>query len=78
MTATSPLLGFICLLLLFLTCIIIVLGVRSVLSILKKPTPKPTAKKPKRKTINPKPIKSIRTIQIDPDEIDKIYVGKMR
>ena len=41
----------------------------------KEEPEKPKVKKPKEKSTMPK---STRTIQIDPDEIDKIYVGKMR
>ena len=76
MLLTSPILGFSCLCLLFLSCVLITLGAKYLLSLfIKKPQP---VKKPTKPQTKSSPKKSVRTIQIDPDEIDKIYVGKMR
>ena len=75
MLLTSPILGFSCLCLLFLTCVLVTIGAKYLLSFfIKKPQP---VKKPKKPQAKPTVKKSVRTIQIDPDEIDKIYVGKM-
>lgn len=79
MSVTSPLLGFVCCLTLFLGCIIVTLcGKCFILAfrkpIVTKPPAPPKSKRKKGKRTN----QPIRTIQIDPDEIDKIYVGKMK
>ena len=77
MTATSPFLGFISLLVMFLSCVVMVVGAKTLLSVFKKPKTIKTSPVKRRKTVKPPLNKGIRTIQIDPDEIDKIYVGKM-
>ena len=57
--------------LLFLLCAFIVIGIKTtVIYLTKKATPKP---QPVRKRPTPKPIKSI---EINPDEIERIYVKK--
>lgn len=68
------------LIIVFLCCLIAVLGVKALISSLSirtsisKPTETP---KPKRKRAQkPKTINPIRSIEINPQEIDRIYVRK--
>ena len=78
---SSFLKGFFCTLLLFIICYVIVVGVlvirNSLSNLFVKEQPMPESKKRTRKT---KPVsdqtKPIRSIEIDPDQIDKILVKK--
>lgn len=71
-------------LVLFGLCFIVVAGVKvvifSIKELLPKPKQQPEAKKsapvPKVRT-KPKAVKPIRSIEINPDEIDRIYVKKI-
>jgi hypothetical protein len=73
--------GFICTLFLFLLCFVIVIGIKAIflyaLSLLPKrkeqPAPPPVQEKPKKE---PKKSKQFRSIQINPDDFDRIYVKK--
>lgn len=74
--------GFLCTLTLFAVCFLIVLGGKVVFLTVKRylaveqPTKVAPQRKPKKpKTIKPEP-KPIRSIEIDPFEIDRIYVKK--
>ncbi len=83
-SVTSAFLGFIFTVLLFLLCFFLVVGVKfvflSVKAYVKKPSPtvserpseRPTEEKPKPKPKKPR----LKSIRIDPDEIDRIYVRK--
>ncbi len=77
---SSVLGGFCCLAALFLICLIFVVGVKVIyLSVKKyisagKPAPAPQVRKPK---APPKPRKPIRSIEINPEEVDRIYVKKI-
>ena len=68
------------LILVFFCCLIIVLGIKALISSFKVRTPSPApAEKPKPKRVRaqkPKTIKPIRSIEINPQEIDRIYVRK--
>ena len=74
--------GFIYTATLFLLCLVFVVGVKAIivsvrLKLNKHETPKQASKpieKPKKQP--PKPIKPIRSIEINPEEIDRIYVKK--
>lgn len=80
---SSFLLGLICTSALFVICYIVVVGIKyiylSFFAVYKKPIPKvinsvdkPTPKKqPPKRSNTP-----IRSIEIDPEQIDKIYVKK--
>ena len=63
---------------LFILCLIIVVGIKSVYYTLtkrfSKKTPVPAPEKPK--SVTPKKRKSVRTIEIDPDLADRIYFRK--
>ncbi len=66
----SFLAGLISLIVLFFLCLVLVVGVKSVyLRFFYKPKPKPIVKQ--------KPKKSIKSVTINPDEIDRIYVKKV-
>ena len=76
--------GFLCTLTLFALCFLIVLGAKVFLSTFsryfnEKLTPEPIKPTPVRirkpKTVNPTP-KPVKSIEIDPLEIDRIYVKK--
>ena len=65
----SFLLGLTSLVVLFFVCLVFVVGVKSVfLRYFYKPKPKTIVK--------PKPKKRIKTLTINPDEVDRIYVKK--
>lgn len=62
--------GLISLLVLFLLCLVLVAGVKSVyLRFFYKPKPKAIVKH--------KPKKHVKSVTINPDEIDRIYVKKV-
>jgi len=77
--SASPFLGFCCVVLLFIVSLIVVLGVKVIILGIKQlyykfnppPKPQPKAARPKRKR---EPVKSI---EIDPNEVDRIYVKKV-
>lgn len=80
---TSPFLGFFCLAGLFVLCVFIVIGAKIVYLTVKeyfhpiKPEPEKQPTKTKRKPSTPKKsAKPIRSIEINPDEVDKIYMRK--
>lgn len=69
------------LLLTFLACIIVVLGAKALISSIKLRFAKPEPPKPKpvtaRKRVSkPKQPATIRSIEINPQEIDRIYVKR--
>ena len=71
----GPLFGFVCLAVLFFICFFLVIGVKYFylwfFSEEIKPEPKkPTLKKRKKRK------QRLRSIEINPDEIDRIYFGK--
>lgn len=72
----SPALGIALLVALFVLCLIFVLGTKILLLKIKSffapppPEPKPVTAKPKPKR------KKIRTVEIDPNEIDRVYFKK--
>ncbi len=76
--------GFLCTLTLFALCFLIVLGTKVVyLTILRylksPPIPKEKLKRTAKKPAKPKPqpnLVPVRSIEIDPYEIDRIYVKK--
>ncbi len=80
----SAFLGFIFLAMFFALSVILAVGAKVVLAALKKflnekePTPAPPppqpVQKPRRKRASPKPIRSI---EINPEEVDRIYVKKI-
>ena len=81
----SFLLGLVFSLLLFAFCLILVVGAKTVINALKirfvKPTeePLPTPKKPRKprkKSVRNKTVVPFRSIEINPEEIDRIYVKK--
>ncbi len=87
--ASNFFLGLICTLFLFVLSVIITLGVKTLylmyLDFAKKPQPSNENKQPPQKSRQttskkPKPKKApsniIRSIEIDPEQIDKIYVKK--
>ena len=79
--SSSFLKGFFCTLLLFIICYVIVVGIlvirNSLSNLFVKEQPMP---EPKKRTRKIKPVsdqtKPIRSIEIDPDQIDKILVKK--
>ena len=80
---TSFLLGLTCTLVLFILCYVVVVGIKyiylSLGNFYKKPTPKNVnaVHKPNQKRQQPKKSNApIRSIEIDPEQIDKIYVKK--
>ncbi len=82
-TLTNFLLGLLCVGGLFVLCLLVVLGGKMLaLSFKEKffakkvaPPPKPqTVKRRKKPSTIPKPVRSI---EIDPDQVDKIYVKKI-
>lgn len=81
----SFLLGLVFSLSLFAFCLILVVGAKTVINALKirfvKPTeePLPTPKKPRKprkKSVCNKTVVPFRSIEINPEEIDRIYVKK--
>ena len=81
----SFLLGLVFSLSLFAFCLFLVVGAKTVINALKirfiKPTeePLPTPKKPqkpRKKTVRKKTVVPFRSIEINPEEIDRIYVKK--
>ncbi len=80
--SVSPFLGFSCTLALFLICLFIVGFIKAVYLSIKSRFYKPQVitksctKKRKKKTISQKPPTPIRSIEINPEEIDRIYVKK--
>ena len=81
----SFLLGLVFSLSLFAFCLVIVVGIKTVIKALKirfiKPTeePLPTPKaprKPRKKSVRKKTVVPFRSIEINPEEIDRIYVKK--
>ena len=87
--ASSFLLGLVCTLFLLILSVIITLGVKMLflmhfdfakpkaVSKQVKPSTAKTKKPSPKNTAKPKPIpKAIRSIEIDPEQIDKIYVKK--
>ena len=81
----SFLLGLVFSLSLFAFCLILVVGAKTVINAFKirfvKPTeePLPTPKKPRKprkKSVRKKTIVPFRSIEINPEEIDRIYVKK--
>ncbi len=79
----SAFLGFVFLVLFFALSIIIAVGGKMIFTVLKKlsgekeqiqtPPPPQPVRKPRRKRPAPKPVRSI---EINPEEIDRIYVKK--
>ncbi|MBR5192567.1 MAG: hypothetical protein IKW33_04070 [Clostridia bacterium] len=80
---SSAVFGPLFLILLFAFCTILVIGAKVVFLCVKnyfaKPVPKekPKPKRRKPRTIKPKSTIPNRSIEINPDEIDKIYVKKV-
>lgn len=81
----SFLLGLVFSLSLFAFCLILVVGAKTVINAFKirfvKPTeePLPTPKKPRKprkKSVRNKTVVPFRSIEINPEEIDRIYVKK--
>ena len=75
----SLFLGPIFLILLFFICLIIVAGIK-ILYFYFKHTPvnlKPKLRKPKKVSAPAEIRKPVRSIEINPDEVDKIYVKKV-
>ena len=78
----NPVGGFFLTLFIFVLCVFLVLGAKSSLTLVKKYLPKKqspapvTERKPKatRRKKSPSPVRSI---EINPDEIDRIYVKKI-
>ena len=77
--------GLSCTLLLFVICLFLVVGAKSIFLYVKskflpeKQEPMPEKRQTKKSTatkrkIKPKTLKPVRSIEINPDEIDKIYV----
>ncbi|MBQ8427162.1 MAG: hypothetical protein IJX16_05325 [Clostridia bacterium] len=71
-------------LILFGLCFVAVVGIKVIIFSVKEYLPKRTKQAPenaqpikKQKTIRRKPVKSVRSIEINPDEIDRIYVKKI-
>lgn len=82
-TVTSAFLGFLFTATLFAICFFTVVGIKLVLITLKnrfeKPSPPPEQPKPKRKYSarkKPASTSAVKSIEINPDEIDRIYVRK--
>lgn len=79
---TSPALGFFCLAGLFVLCFLTVVGAKIVYITVKqfirpkKEEPEKTPVKEKRKPPVKRIAKPIRSIEINPDEVDKIYMRK--
>lgn len=78
---TSVLLGFFYLIVTFVSCLLFVAGVKVIYHSIKqyvKPQ-KPVVATPETKKIRKprKPYKPVRSIEINPDEVDKIYVKKI-
>ena len=74
----SLFLGPLFLVLFFILCLVLVAGIK-LLYYYFKPSPeklKPESPKPKKPKTVKEPPKPIRSIEINPDEIDKIYVKK--
>ena len=79
-------LGFICTCALFAFSFLTVIGFKTVVVYLKKFLPQPSVSTPpqskpkrqrkKRKAEQPKPPTPVRSIEIDPQQIDRIYVKK--
>lgn len=79
--------GFLCTAFLFIVCFLSVIGGKTVYLAIKRylpQKPEPAVEPPKQET-NPKPKRrkprnkkpaAVRSIEIDPNEIDKIYVKK--
>ena len=79
---SSAVFGPLFLVLLFVFCALLVIGAKVVYLAIKKYFEKPVAvskppKKRKARTIKPKSTSPVRSIEINPDEIDKIYVKKV-
>ena len=73
--------GFLYTATLFLICLIFVVGVKAILIFMRadlKDKPAPPQKKatPKPTKHTAKPVKPVRSIEINPEEIDRIYVKK--
>ena len=82
-TVTSAFLGFLFTATLFATCFFTVVGIKLVLITLKSKFKDTSARieqpKPKRNTVpkpKPKSVSAVKSIEINPDEIDRIYVRK--
>lgn len=74
-------LGLFFTILLFILSFVLVLGIKSGYSALKKffpekPQTTPQQQPPNKKPSKPKPPQVVRTIEIDPNQVDKIYVKK--
>ena len=68
--------GLLSVIVLFVVCFIFVVFLRAVyLAFKKSPAEKPS--KPRKKKQKPTPSQATRTIEIDPEGIDKIYVKKV-
>ena len=78
----SFLLGLFISSLLFLACALIVIGAKTVILAIslrfakKEPEPTPVVKKARKKTVRKKKPIPFRSIEINPEEIDRIYVKK--
>ena len=67
--SVSPALGFFSLTVLFLLCAILVFGIKAImLAIRQKLAPPPPTPVKKRQ-----PRKRLRTVEINPDEVDRVY-----
>ncbi len=76
--SASPILGFTCSLLLFVFCFLLVVGLKTVWLFAKSAmvkTPPKKKRKHKSPTATEKP-QAVRSIEINPEEIDRIYVKK--
>ena len=79
---SSFFLGLLYTTMLFVICFLLVIGAKTVFNTLKKylpenKTPPPVEKpSPKKKPSSPKNPGVIRTIEIDPNQVDRIYVKK--
>lgn len=75
--SASPFLGFTCSLLLFALCFILVIGLKTVWLFAKNALIKPPKKKcAKRRARTAEKPQAVRSIEINPEEIDRIYVKK--
>ena len=78
----SFLLGLFISSLLFLACALIVIGAKTVIIAIslkylkREPEPTPVVKKARKRTVSKKPPTPFRSIEINPEEIDRIYVKK--
>ena len=86
--ASSFVTGFCCLTLLFVVSVVLVLGVKYTFSALSKlfsedesanttPVQKVRRRRRKKAPVNPPQPLAVRSIEINPEEIDRIYVKKV-